>query len=123
MFAPPPLYIGGLMQVLHSLDLTETKRAALFYLMDRFCNDVGFSAPLSSFARFCTVTTSTEDLIAAIELASADLTDCKSWGISPEEWHFGLRQALYQQIVEALLSESNDFDISDSPAYGTPGTC
>lgn len=111
------------MQVLHSLNLTETKRAALFYIMDCFCNDIGFSVPLSDFARFCTVTTSTEDLIAALELSDADPADCKSWGISPEEWHFALRQALYQQIVEALLSETKDFDIPDPPTYGAPGTC
>jgi hypothetical protein len=110
------------MRVVQTSDIAETKRAALLYLLACFCND-GISLPLSDFARFCSATASTEDLVAALELSEADRADCESWQISPEQWHYGLRQALYQHIVEAIHSERGEYEIPETIIHGRPGQC
>lgn len=110
------------MQILPTSDVSETKRTSLLYLMSCLCND-GVTLPLSDFARFCFVTASTEDLIAALELPAADQVVCESWKMSPQQWYSGLRQALYQRLVEALQSEATESGMPEPMPYGRPGQC
>lgn len=110
------------MQVGCKSDIGETKRAALLYLLACFCND-GVGLPLTDFARFYSATASTEDLVAALELSEADRADCESWQISPEQWYSGLRQALYQHIVEAIHSETGEYEIPEAAIHVKPGQC
>lgn len=106
----------------HLTDVRETKRTALFYIMGCFCND-DLSMPLSQFARFCSITATTEDLIAALELPAANEDDCHNWKISSVEWYLGLQQALYQHIIEALKSESIEYDGPEPLTTARPGRC
>jgi hypothetical protein len=110
------------MQVVCTHDVVETKRAALFYLLACLCND-GVSLPLTEFARYCSATASTEDLIAALELHEADRAGCESWMISSEQWFTGLRQALYQHIVAAIHSETGECEIPEAAIHVRPGQC
>lgn len=110
------------MRVVLTSDVVETKMTALFYLLGVFCNDDAQS-PMSDFSRFCSATASTEDLIAALELPEADRADCDSWQISPDQWRSGIRQALYQHIVEAIRSEASDGDLPNTPIHERPGQC
>lgn len=110
------------MQIANTFDVDETKRAALLYVMSCLCGD-DVTVPSTEFARFCSTTASTEDLIAALELPSACPADCQSWSISPEQWYSGLRQALYQRIVEALQSHSLEYEMREPVITGRPGQC
>lgn len=110
------------MQIISMSDVGETKRTALLYVMSCLCND-GVTLPLSDFARFCFITATTEDLIAALELPAADPVVCESWKMSPQQWHSGLRQALYQRLVDALLSESIESGIPEPMPHGRQGQC
>ena len=90
-------------------DIGETKRTALTYLLSIFCNEQT-RLPEGDFARFFARVASTEDLVAALELAKADINDCERWGLSPDQWRAGIKQALYLHIVEAMHSECADGD-------------
>ena len=110
------------MQIVFTSDVGETKRTSLLYVMGCLCND-GVTLPLTDFARFCASTTTTEDLIAALELPAADPVVCQNWKMSPEDWYWGLRQALYQHLVEALRSESIEHGTPDQLPEGRAGQC
>jgi hypothetical protein len=110
------------MRILISTDVSETKRTALLYLVESFCNDA-VSFPSSDFARFLSRRSSTEDLVAALELPEADLHDCAAWNLSSEEWYAAQRQALIQHIVEALQSEATGSEQNKLLTHGRPGEC
>ena len=106
-------------------DISETKTAALMYLLSIFCNEHA-RLPESGFARFCARTGRMEDLVAALELAQADEDDCQKWAISSEQWFVGVKQALYLRLVEALHSESaqvDDFVIPNTAGCIKAGQC
>lgn len=112
------------MQILLTSDVSETKRNALLYVMSCLCNDgVTLTLPLSDFARFCSTTATTEDLIAALELPAANPAVCENWKMSPQQWYSGLRQALYQRLVDALQSESIEAFMPEPVPHGRSGQC
>lgn len=110
------------MRILISTDVCETKRTALLYLVEAFCND-SVSFPSSEFSRYLCRRSSTEDLVAALELPDADLHDCAAWNLSAEEWYAAIRQALFQHIVEALQSEATGSEQHKLLIHGSPGQC